>query len=160
MTTYKLLVERFKEYSDSTLGYFTLYKNGERIQSGYTCEPAGADCLEANKDRRIPEGVYSTKWEWSGMTGNDIIAGQLLPTIYNDSVPASRKIKIHIGNYGKDTEGCLLLGMSCNNQKGYVNTSRAAVTNFLKEVYPEIFEVEITNKYLFLNKYNENEGKV
>jgi hypothetical protein len=30
--------------------------------------------------------------------------------LYNDKVPESRAILIHIGNYPKDTEGCLLPG--------------------------------------------------
>lgn len=35
--------------------------------------------------------------------------------VYNDEVPASRAILIHWGNTDKDTQGCILLGLSKDN---------------------------------------------
>lgn len=144
MAVLVMYVSRFKEFEDSTLGTFELYNGTEKACTGYTLEPAGPDTTEANKDRRIPQGFYSIKWEVSSMSGKEYCNGKL-PTLYNDDVSPDRKIKIHIGNYGKDTEGCLLLGTSCNKTNGYINSSRIKVKEFLEIVTDKDFSVVIKN---------------
>ena len=40
-----------------------------------------------------------------------------LPLVYNDKVPATRGIRIHVGNSAKDSNGCILVGMGQNYSK-------------------------------------------
>ena len=138
----KLRIERYKDFADSTLGSFTLLKDGEILQTGYTLEPAGPDTETANKDRRIPWGIYNAIWDASSQTGVDVVGA--LPLLYNDKVSKSRLIRIHVGNYGKDTTGCILLGDGSSGN-GSILKSKDAIIKFCKLVYPENFEVEIIN---------------
>lgn len=141
----KLLIERYAEHSDSTTGRFQLKDDHDvTIQHGFTLEPAGPDTITPNKDKRIPVGTYKARWEWSGKAGCKLTKDRKLPLIWNDVVPESRKIRIHIGNYGKDTEGCILLGNTTLG-KGSINESKAALTQFISHVYPAEFEVIITS---------------
>ncbi len=50
--------------------------------------------------------------------------------LFNDDVPADRYILIHIGNYPKDTDGCILLGSS--KGKDFVGNSTNTVFAFYK----------------------------
>ena len=123
---FKLEINRFKEIYDGTLGIFTLYKcfeNEERpVFKGYSLEPAGPDTTDSGKDRRIPEGKYNVKWLPSPRFK------RTLATLYNEKVPESRRILIHVGNYPKNTEGCILLGRTFNTQGVFESTS--AVNEF------------------------------
>lgn len=118
---FKLEINRFKEIYDGTLGTFTLYKcfeNEERaVFKGYSLEPAGPDTTESGKDRRIPEGEYNVKWLPSPRFK------RTLATLYNEKVPESRRILIHVGNYPKNTEGCILLGRTFNTQGVFESTA-------------------------------------
>lgn len=139
----KLLVERYKEFDDCTIGRFQLFDNkGVCLQHGFTLEPAGPDTTTPNKDRRIPQGKYKAIWASSSQTGANI-KGKL-PLVYNEQVSKDRKIRIHIGNYGKDTLGCILLG---NETRGgpAIFESKSALKQFIQHAYPDAFEIEITN---------------
>lgn len=121
-----LEIRRYKEGTDkdSTIGRFTLSdETGKVLQKGYTLEPAGPDTTEANKDRRIPAGVYNTKWYKSPKYRDKLV------NLYSKDVPIERRILIHIGNYGKDTLGCILLGDGTDN-KTMVTSSRSAINKF------------------------------
>lgn len=138
----KLIIYRYKDFNDATLGRFELISDGQKIFSGYSLEPAGPDTIESNKDRRIPVGTYNAIWSDSSQTGVDI-KGKL-PLIFNDNVSKDRLIRIHIGNTGKDTLGCILLGMNTTGT-AQVLKSRVAMTKFCNLVYPDDFIVEIKN---------------
>ena len=59
-----------------------------------------------NADKAVPEGVYDIENSKSPKFKRE------LPLIYNKSVPASRGIRIHVGNDAvKDSSGCVLVGM-------------------------------------------------
>jgi RHS repeat-associated protein len=90
------------ETDKSTISRF---ETGDGTIKGYMLEPAGPSTAEANQDRRIPAGVYfltphvnrrlHAEWE-----------------LYNDVVPKSRYVLLHIGNFPSNTEACLLPGSS------------------------------------------------
>lgn len=149
-------LKRYKEFADTpnpkaklghngdgrTLSDVTLEEDGKVI---YTCkglEPAGPSTLESRKDRRIPADLYTAVWEPSTNTGSKI-KGKL-PLVFNDKVSKNRRIRIHIGNYGKDTLGCQLLGESANDEKGTVNNSTKAITKLIDLWFDLPFKVEIT----------------
>ena len=133
----KLLIKRFKEIEDGTLGEFELFKDNEVVLKGYSLEPAGEDTIASGKDRRIPEGFYNTVPYQSPKFGKK------LPLLYNEQVPKSRRILIHHGNFPDNTEGCILLGKSYDI-KG-VWDSRPIVGQFLELIKGNILDVEIRN---------------
>lgn len=138
----KLVITRIKNGTDndSTLGEFKLLDNGKVVQKGYTLEPAGPDTVEANLDRRIPQGLYKVEWynspKYKGVMAN----------LYNDAVPLSRRILIHVGNYGTDTLGCILLGDGTDGKR-MVTASKNAMSKFnaiTKQSLP--LQVQIVNR--------------
>lgn len=74
-----------------------LYYNGGFIC--WTLENAG---------KAIPAGLYSIKNSISPKFKRE------LPLVHNAKVPASRGIRIHVGNSVKDSSGCVLVGMGRN----------------------------------------------
>lgn len=77
--------------------------------SCYCLERPGPDTTAPNLKKRIPIGTYSViKHEPSGKNGSLGWAFKL----FNEKVAKERLILIHIGNYPKDTEGCILFGSS------------------------------------------------
>lgn len=83
---------------DSILG--KLYFNGGIVC--YTLE---------NASKAIPCGVYNVQNSKSPKFKRE------LPLVWNAKVPASRGIRIHVGNSVKDSSGCVLVGMGQNYVK-------------------------------------------
>jgi len=94
----EIIYQRTKETTQSTTGMFFI--TGTDIK-GYMIEPAGPSTSIAHLDRRIPAGTYKLIKNTGAKKGL---------RLFNDSVPPSRAILIHVGNYPKDTLGCLLPG--------------------------------------------------
>ena len=133
-----LEIIRFKEVDDMTLGRFIL-RDGEReVLKGYTCEPAGPDTTQSGMDRRIPQGRYQIAWHESPKFR------VCLPLLWNELVPKTRRILIHAGNTGRNTEGCVLLGTSLGARG--VKDSRAALSALLAVVKGQEFAVQIKNE--------------
>ena len=132
-------ITRFKEIEDRTIGKFTITEDGELFLSGYTCEPAGPDTILSGKDKRIPQGEYTITWH------NSPRFNRLLPLISNSKVPATRCILIHSGNTGKNTEGCILVGKTYDNNG--VWSSRETL-NALIEIFQKAKDIKlvITNQ--------------
>lgn len=78
------------------------------------------------KPRAIPAGTYPLTIAWSDKHGRD------LPRVLN--VPGFDAIEIHIGNFPKDTLGCLLVGQT-RGKDGVLNSA----AEFLK-LYVEMKE--------------------
>ena len=101
----KMILIRDSIVNDAVLG--SLYVGGIKV-----CET-----LE-NKAKLIPCGEYNLNVSKSQKFD------RLLPLVYNDKVPMHRGIRIHVGNYVKDTTGCILVGFQRNGDR-LVNSRNA-----------------------------------
>ncbi|WP_103595831.1 DUF5675 family protein, partial [Campylobacter concisus] len=110
----KLKITRCKNKSSGTIGKFELCEANEKpLLSGYTREPAGEDCVTPGRDLRVPQGVYEPAWEYRPRFG------RVLAALFNEKVSKNRRIRIHAGNYPKDTLGCVLLGAKADEKGMY-----------------------------------------
>ena len=64
-----------------------------------------------NAAKAIPVGLYNVQNSKSPKFKRE------LPLIYNGNVPASRGIRIHVGNTVASSSGCILVGMGRNYVK-------------------------------------------
>lgn len=113
------LIRKWEYYSgenatSSTIGEF--YVSDDPSIHGFIAEPYGPSSIQSGQDKRIPVGEYNLRWYISSTYGKNkykkknIILKNGFPNVYNENVSAQRGILIHIGNFGKDTVGCLLPG--------------------------------------------------
>lgn len=89
----------------------SLYLNGAFVC--YTLE---------NAAKAVPCGMYSVKNSRSPKFKRE------LPLIYNGNVPASRGIRLHVGNTVASSSGCILVGMGRGAEDFSVTESRLAET--------------------------------
>lgn len=143
----KLKVFRFSQINGSTLGIlfidgkFQCYTiediNREKKLAGETCIPLGKYKIEfrteggfhKNYMKKFPE-MHKGMLEIKG-------------------VPNYNYVLIHIGNSSKDTEGCLLVGNTLNNnniQSGWLGDS----TNAYIEVYKKISNALISGQQVWI----------
>lgn len=88
-----LTLVRYTRTDEAILG--SLYLNGAFVC--YTLE---------NAAKAIPCGMYKVQNSKSPKFKRE------LPLLHNAQVPASRGIRIHVGNTAKDSQGCVLVGMT------------------------------------------------
>ena len=69
-------------------------------------------------------GIYNVKKHYTKL--NRELGWVFL--LFNEKVPASRLMLIHIGNYPKDTDECILLGTS--KVTNFIGNSGFAIMNF------------------------------
>lgn len=101
---------RYTRTETAVLG--SLYLNGAFIC--YTLE---------NASKAIPCGMYSVQNSKSPKFKRE------LPLLHNSQVPASRGIRIHVGNDAvKDSQGCILVGMGRDVKKSFITESALAET--------------------------------
>ncbi|EOI0599488.1 DUF5675 family protein [Campylobacter jejuni] len=110
--------------------------------------------LESGKDLRIPEGNYNLRRHTPSRFENTLreITGKNddeMINVYNNEVPSSRAILIHWGNTDKDAQGCILLGLTKDNNNESVGQSRQACKEFYDLMHGKNLEdikLEITNE--------------
>ena len=116
----KLQVKRTTLTDKSTIGELS-------IDGSFFCYTL-EDTVRAKKipgETAIPTGTYKMSITWSPRFQ------KMLPELHN--VPGFEGIRIHTGNYPRDTEGCLLLGF----QKGAdcIMASKAAFDELMKRLH-------------------------
>ena len=128
-----------KHSSSSTVSEF---KISDSDLTGYILEPNGESTKQSGQDKRIPTGKYNLVWHVSTKYSKDKYSknkrGNFLengfPKLYNNDVPKSRAILIHVGSKGEHSEGCLLPGsdvvVSEINGKRYVTGVSGSINKF------------------------------
>lgn len=135
----KLIIRRYKDIYDGTLGKFELTGVNTVLMTGYTLESAGPDTTARGKDRRIPAGIYQVAWYRSPKFN------RVVPVLFNERVAKDRYIEIHAGNYPKHTEGCILVGKWANDEG--VFESVKTLEALLSFIQGKDLEVEILNEF-------------
>ena len=86
-----------------------LFLNGQMVC--YTLE---------NAAKAVPCGMYRVKNSTSPKFKRE------LPLIWNGNVPASRGIRLHVGNTVASSSGCILVGMGRDVKKNFITESTNA----------------------------------
>lgn len=131
----ELKVYRFSSQSQTTLG--ALHINGEF--ECYTLEDQHQD-VKVKGETRIPAGKYEIKLRTVGGFHEKYskkFPGMHKGMLHVTNVPNFEYILIHIGNDEDDTQGCLLVGTHCNNNKLDVGKIVAS-TDAYKTMYPKV----------------------
>ena len=123
-----LTLVRYTRTDEAILG--SLYLNGAFIC--YTLE---------NASKVIPCGMYSVQNSKSPKFKRE------LPLLHNAQVPASRGIRIHVGNTVASSSGCVLVGMGRNGDSLTESTPAETMVTMLCRNEKNIVIVEaFTNK--------------
>ena len=162
----------------TTIGkYKVLNDDGVELFGGFSAENGTKSSDEAGKDMRIMPRTYKLKWCFTKVAvpkseqfrdvkfedWKDKIepkyherytkygfknAGLLL---YTDELPSfeNRTIYVHIGNSGKDTQACLLLGKGISDW-GITNSTEA-----IKEFYEFVVKAGVENVEICINELIE-----
>ena len=119
--TINLLLIRDEFTDKSTLG--KLFLNGEMF-----CQTLELPYLDNQRSIScIPEGEYKVRLR----TAKESSSRDYLHLLVQD-VKGRSYILVHIGNFPRDTKGCILVGQS--RQQDRVNNSRIAMELLLKEI--------------------------
>lgn len=117
-----MILRRIKSYGDTTFGiltddvggfYFTLEKTSKMI-------PAGIHNVNVCRSERFKRD---------------------LPLVFSASVSAARGIRIHSGNDVSDTDGCILVGNTCDLSEKTIGKSSAALAQLMKRCKNTTIEV-------------------
>ena len=118
-----IIVTREQKDTDRTIGTFDAI--GDDGFSGYTLEREYPTSIIPNQGRPIPVGYYNTMIRAEGEISNHFAF-----RIYSQDVPLSRGILGHIGTNPKNTQGCILFGMSRIQNPCELRNSGKAMDNF------------------------------
>ncbi|EOX4760848.1 DUF5675 family protein [Campylobacter jejuni] len=150
----KITINRRYTGKTCVIGKFKVLDDEEKILFECFSLEEDKEGLESGKDLRIPEGNYNLRRHTPSRFENTLRSitkkdDDTMINVYNDEVPSSRAILIHWGNTDKDTQGCILLGLTKDNNNESVGQSRQACKEFYDLVYSKNLEdikLEITNE--------------
>ncbi|HEG1398586.1 TPA: hypothetical protein SCO63_001430 [Campylobacter jejuni] len=150
----KVTINRRYTSKTCVIGKFKVLDDEEKILFECFSLEEDKEGLESGKDLRIPEGNYNLKRHSPSRFENTLRSitkkdDDTMINVYNDEVPSSRAILIHWGNTDKDTQGCILLGLTKDNNNESVGQSRLACKEFYDLMYGKNLEdikLEITNE--------------
>ncbi|EAK4349714.1 hypothetical protein DYW72_07385 [Campylobacter coli] len=149
-------IKIIRRYTGKTcvIGNFKVLDDEEKILFECFALEEDKEGLESGKDLRIPEGNYNLRRHTPSRFENTLRSitkkdDDTMINVYNDDVPSSRAILIHWGNTDKDTQGCILLGLTKDNNNESVGQSRQACKEFYDLMHGKNLEdikLEITNE--------------
>ncbi|EPM8258777.1 DUF5675 family protein [Campylobacter jejuni] len=150
----KITINRRYTGKTCVIGKFKVLDDEEKILFECFSLEEDKEGLESGKDLRIPEGNYNLKRHSPSRFENTLRSitkkdDDTMINVYNDEVPSSRAILIHWGNTDKDTQGCILLGLTKDNNNESVGQSRQACKEFYDLIHGKNLEdikLEITNE--------------
>ncbi|KRS47076.1 DUF5675 family protein, partial [Campylobacter coli] len=116
----KVTINRRYTGKTCVIGKFKVLGDDDKILFECFSLEEDKEGLESGKDLRIPEGNYNLKRHSPSRFENTLRSitkkdDDTMINVYNDDVPSSRAILIHWGNTDKDTQGCILLGLTKDN---------------------------------------------
>ncbi|EAL5964135.1 hypothetical protein KJK83_001385 [Campylobacter jejuni] len=135
----KITINRRYTGKTCVIGKFKVLDDEEILFECFSLEE-DKEGVESGKDLRIPEGIYNLKRHSPSRFENTLRSitkkdDDTMINVYNDDVSSSRAILIHWGNTDKDTQGCILLGLTKDNNNESVGQSRQACKEFYDLVY-------------------------
>ncbi|EAH6017703.1 hypothetical protein EGN19_00660 [Campylobacter jejuni] len=150
----KIRINRRYTGKTCVIGKFKVLDDDDKILFECFSLEEDKEGLESGKDLRIPEGNYNLKRHSPSRFENTLRSitkkdDDTMINVYNDDVPSSRAILIHWGNTDKDTQGCILLGLTKDNNNESVGQSRQACKEFYDLMHGKNLEdikLEITNE--------------
>ncbi|EFP3714213.1 hypothetical protein NEF00_001848 [Campylobacter coli] len=149
----KVTINRRYTGKTCVIGKFKVLDDEEKILFECFALEEDKEGLESGKDLRIPEGNYNLRRHTPSRFENTLRSitkkDDTMINVYNDEVPSSRAILIHWGNTDKDTQGCILLGLTKDNNNESVGQSRQACKEFYDLMHGKNLEdikLEITNE--------------
>ncbi|EDO8569472.1 hypothetical protein GSM32_06900 [Campylobacter jejuni] len=150
----KITINRRYTGKTCVIGKFKVLGDDEEILFECFSLEEDKEGLESGKDLRMPAGVYNLKRHSPSRFENTLRSitkkdDDTMINVYNDDVPSSRAILIHWGNSDKDTQGCILLGLTKANDNESVGQSRQACKEFYDLMHGKNLEdikLEITNE--------------
>ncbi|EDK8508294.1 hypothetical protein CV395_02880 [Campylobacter jejuni subsp. jejuni] len=150
----KITINRRYTGKTCVIGKFKVLDDEEKILFECFALEEDKEGLESGKDLRIPEGNYNLRRHTPSRFENTLRSitkkdDDTMINVYNDDVPSSRAILIHWGNTDKDTQGCILLGLTKDNNNESVGQSRQACKEFYDLMHGKNLEdikLEITNE--------------
>ncbi|EAI6086718.1 hypothetical protein B8086_09270 [Campylobacter jejuni] len=150
----KITINRRYTGKTCVIGKFKVLDDSDNILLECFSLEEDKEGLESSKDLRIPEGNYNLKRHSPSRFENTLRSitkkeDDTMINVYNDDVPSSRAILIHWGNTDKDTQGCILLGLTKDNNNESVGQSRQACKEFYDLMHGKNLEdikLEITNE--------------
>ncbi|EKI3206740.1 hypothetical protein PEY35_001011 [Campylobacter jejuni] len=150
----KITINRRYTGKTCVIGKFKVLDDDDKILFECFSLEEDKEGLESGKDLRIPEGNYNLKRHSPSRFENTLRSitkkdDDAMINVYNDEVPASRAILIHWGNTNKDTQGCILLGHTKDNNNESIGQSRQACKEFYDLMHGKNLEdikLEITNE--------------
>ncbi|ECH5487499.1 hypothetical protein KE490_001038 [Campylobacter jejuni] len=150
----KVTINRRYTGKTCVIGKFKVLDDDDKILFECFSLEEDKEGLESGKDLRIPEGNYNLRRHTPSRFENTLRSitkkdDDTMINVYNDEVPSSRAILIHWGNTDKDTQGCILLGLTKDNNNESVGQSRQACKEFYDLMHGKNLEdikLEITNE--------------
>lgn len=131
----EITVRRYSDNGESTLGLLFVDKKFEC----YTIEDTKRD-VKVVGETRIPQGNYEIKLrDEGGMTKKYASKFPILHhgMLWLQNVPNFKYVYIHIGNDAGNSEGCILVGNTANNnslKNGFIGESTPAYKNLYKKI--------------------------
>ena len=139
------LLQRYSDDGESSLGLmFTGFDKAKLPFAGYTLEDE-ARAVKVAKETRIPAGIYELRLlkVLSPMTERyrAKFPDWFTWHVQIMNVQNFQYVYIHIGNEEKDTDACVLLGDTANNNAvadGFIGESTQAYKRWYQQVVPHL----------------------
>ncbi|EHN0266231.1 hypothetical protein KHD24_000489 [Campylobacter coli] len=137
-------IKIIRRYTGKTcvIGKFKVFNDDDKLLFECFSLEEDKEGVERNKDLRIPEGIYDLKRHSPSRFENTLRSitkkdDDTMINVFNEKVPFDRHILIHWGNTDKDTKGCILLGLTKDNNNESVGQSRQACKEFYDLMYKQ-----------------------